>query len=292
MLRRFVMLALLAAVFVARTTSRADEPLRVGILPYEAADKVRENWRPFADYLGKRVGREVTVYIGTDYVGLIEAMRAKKIELIMLSPLPYVIASNQMKLIPLFTPLEIKEKGKRGSPFYRGVIITRSDSGIKDLKDLKGKKMAFVDPASTSGHLYPVDLLMRNGIDPQKDLKMEYYAGNADSLVNAVFDGKCDAGALYKGGMERVLKAESKINQMKVLAETRDIPSGVMSARGDLPKSLVEKIRKAIVDLDQSGDCERICGPFMVNGWIPAKDEAFDGVRKVARVLKLELKAK
>ncbi len=277
---------------LATTISLADEPLRIGVLPYEAADKVRENWTPFADYLGRQLSREVKVYIGTDYVGLIEAARAKKIDLIMLSPLPYVLASAQVKLIPLFSPLEIKEPGKRGVPFYRGCIITRKDSGLKTLKDLKGKRMAFVDPASTSGHLYPVELMMRHGVDPRRDLKMEYYAGNADALVYSVFDGRVEAGALYKGGMERVLKTPEKIAQMRVLGETRDIPSGVMSARADLPRALIERIRKAVTELDRSGDCEKVCGPFMVNGWIPAKEETFDAVRKVATLLKIEPKKK
>lgn len=291
-IRRVFILAVLLTIAPGHSTARAAEPLRLGVVPYEAEDKVRENFKPFLDYLSRRIGRQVTVYVATDYVGLTEALRAKKIELYMSSPFPYVMASSQVELVPLFAWLEMKEKGKRGDLYYRGVIITRNDSGIKRVEDLKGKRMAFMDPASTSGHLYPVELLMRHGVHPKKDLKMQYYAGNADALVNAVYNGNVDAGALYRGGMERVLKDPEKIKQMRVVAETRDIPTGVLAARGDLPKSLIEKIRRVIAELDRGGQCEAICGSFSVNGWVPVKDEQFDSVRKVAKILKVDLKKK
>jgi len=262
-----------------------EKPLKFGVVPFEAADRIKENYRPFLDYLSQKMGRKVEMFIATDYVGIIEALRAKQLDIVQLSPLPYVLASHQVKLLALYSPVEKRENGA----YYRGVIIVRKDSGIRTVKDLKGKTMAFVDPASTSGNLYPKELLLRHGINPKTDLKNQIYAGNADAVAQAVFNKSVDAGALYEGGMEKSLQDADKIAQMRVIAKTKPIPNGVLALRADLPKSLIGRFKSAIDEMVKKKEVEKYCGGFITVNWIPAHEKEFDSVRQTARLLDLKL---
>ena len=48
---------------------------------------------------------------------------------------------------------------RQGSKTYRSQVVVRADSGITSIDQLRGKKFAFVDPASASGFLFPNALL-------------------------------------------------------------------------------------------------------------------------------------
>jgi phosphonate transport system substrate-binding protein len=79
---------------------------------------------------------------------------------------------------------------------FRSVFITQTDSGIKQLSDLKGKQVSFGSQSSTSGHLMPRSFLLEAGIDPDKDFKRVAYSGAHDATIASVVSGRVDAAAL------------------------------------------------------------------------------------------------
>jgi phosphonate transport system substrate-binding protein len=64
--------------------------------------------------------------------------------------------------------------------------LVRADSRIQSLKDLQGKRFSFVDPASTSGHLYPKTLLFSKGFDPKIFFGKSVFAGSHNALVLSI----------------------------------------------------------------------------------------------------------
>ncbi|GIW22853.1 MAG: hypothetical protein KatS3mg068_1860 [Candidatus Sericytochromatia bacterium] len=88
------------------------------------------------------------------------------------------------------------------SLFIMGAIIVRKDSNINTLKDLKGKRFAFGDPISTSSHIFPKMLLIKNGINPDTDFVNVLFAGTHDSVVLSVYNKKVDAGATFSDDKE------------------------------------------------------------------------------------------
>jgi len=277
----------------------ASEPLRVGIIPFDKVDALQEGFKPFSDYLGKKSGRPGnTVFVTPSYVGILQALQTDQIDCAYLNPLSYVIAIQQFRdtaqhPIPLAMPYF------HGSLTYKGIVYVRADSGISALKDLKGKTFAFGDQSSTSGYLYPAGMLKAIGIDPEKDIKAVNISGNKGVL--AVYNRQADAGATYETGIEtaftdNVTKQtdKAKVAEFKIIATTDAIPNGMFVARGDLDKPTLDKLTKALADINTDPQGKAALKSIPQGGWdkmVPADDHIFDSVRKKATLLKLNLQS-
>lgn len=251
--------------------------LRLTVVPYEAADKLSEEYAPMAAYLAKRMGAAEGKFMPViDYAGVLAALQAGQVDVAYLSAFPYALASGRIRLKPLAMPWAM------GSLDYRGIIFTRADSGIKSLADLKGKEIAFGDLSSTTGYLLPKAMLEKQGI--LAHLKGARNAGNANMVVAAVENGTAAAGCAYESVFQVAYReTPEKAKLMRVLAETEAIPNGIYVARGDLPDAEVAKLRKAFMDMntDPEGRAAMLKAPN--DKIVPADDKLFDKVRSVAR---------
>ena len=137
------------------------ETLTIGLIPSEDPRVMSTEYKPLIDYLANALGMEVKPFVATDYNGVIEALRSKKLDVAMLGPFSYVLATTVADVEAFAIP----ETGKAGVS-YHAVIIARKDRGFRSLSDLKGRNFAFVDPSSTSGHLFPKAALVKLGHDP------------------------------------------------------------------------------------------------------------------------------
>jgi len=268
----------------------------IGVIPYEEPRKEKEEYVGFGDFVGTRIdGKPANVFIASDYVGVISALEADQIDAAYLNPLGYVIASNRARkaghpLIPIAMPYVIYQ-GK-GDLTYEGVIFTRKDSGVKSLADLKGKSVAFNEPTSTSGYLYPVAMLLKAGVNPKPapegDLKQVFFAG-AQGVVPAVLHKQAAAGAIFEQGIELSLPDPADRAKLKILARTDPIPNGMLVARGTLDPAAVEKLKQAMREINSDPMGKLYLKKMGVEKWVPPQDNLFDPVRKAAAILKLDL---
>lgn len=138
--------------------------VRVGLIPSEDSRAMLKSSQQLLDALEKNLGIKVQGFVASDYNGVIEAMRSSHIDVAYLGPFSYVLGTTVAPIEAFATA----ETAKSSRSFYRSQIIARKDSGIRDWKDLKGRTFAFVDPSSTSGHLFPKAGLLKLGFDPRR----------------------------------------------------------------------------------------------------------------------------
>ena len=131
--------------------AQAAAPLTVGLIPSEDSRAMIANSQAMMDMLSKSLDMPVKPFVAADYNGVIEALRAKRLDVAYLGPFSYVLGTTVAD-IEAFAVAETKKAGRTS---YHSLIVARKDSGIKSVPDLKGKTFAFVDPSSTSGHLFP-----------------------------------------------------------------------------------------------------------------------------------------
>ena len=259
-------------------------PLRMMFVPSGDAQVIIKGGQEVAELLQKETGLYFKTSVATSYAAVIEAMGAGKVDIGWLATFSYVLAKEKYDVELLLVVQRF------GSPFYRGQIMVRTDSGIDSLKDLKGKSFAFVDPASTSGHLYPKTLLLSKGLDPKKFFGKTVFAGSHNAVVFSIYKGEVDGGAAYDGSRAAVAKSYPDIfKKIKVIAYTKEIPNDTISVRKQLPENLKIKLREGLKKISRSSEGSKILKNLYGISGVLDLDGLFDPVREAARLLNMDL---
>ncbi len=274
-----------SVVFAEDRLGTAKHPIRMMFVPSGEAQTILEGGEEIALRLQKITGLHFKTSIATSYAAVIEAMGAGKVDIGWLATLSYVLAKQKYDVDLLLIVVRF------GSPFYRGQIITHVDSGIHTLADLKGKKFAFVDPASTSGHLYPKTLLLSKGLNPDHLFAQSLFAGSHNAVILSVLKGEVDAGATYDDARAAVAKIYPEVfTKLHVIAYTKDIPNDTVSARKDLDPVLKQKIKTGLMHLAKTPDGSKVLKRLYGISGLMDFDAFFDPVREAGRLLNLDLK--
>lgn len=261
--------------------SHAQQTLTLGLIPSEDPRTVITDTQAMVERLQQTLKMEVKPFVATDYNGVIEAMRAKKLDIAFYGPFSYVLAA-QVADAEAFV---IAPMGKAGAT-YKSVIIARKDHNIRTLADLKGKNFAFVDPSSTSGHLFPKAGLLKAGYDPDTYFGRVIFSGGHDASVVAVQNNKVDAAAIADALLD-VAIARGVVNKDEIVVVwTSDpIPGPPFAMRKDLPPETKKRIIAAFADLKDIPWGKQSIGHFE-----PVNDSAYNVVRDTAKLLNLDLK--
>ena len=272
-------------------TTEKPTKLILGFVPSVEADKAVANAKPLADYLTQELGIPVESFVSTDYVGLIEAMASKKVDIGSLPTLGYVLAKDKNAAdVILKTAREIPAT-KEVKTTYHSMFITRANSGIRSIDEAKGKRMAFVDPASASGNLFPRYYLKKKNIDPDNFFAQTMFAGGHDSAVRAVYNGQVDVAAVYDDARNKVEKTLPDVKTKVVkIGETDEIPNDTISVRAGLDPELVKKIKDALLRYSKTDEGKKtLKAIYEVEGFSEAKDSDYDVVRDVAKAMSVPL---
>lgn len=286
MVLNLILLLVWASPVFSSPLGTPQNPVRMMFVPSGEAQTILEGGEEIARHLQALTGLHFKTSIATSYAAVIEAMGAGKVDIGWLATFSYVLAKQKYDVDLLLIVVRF------GSPFYRGQIITRIDSGIKTLSDLKGKKFAYVDPASTSGHLYPKTLLLSKGLNPDRLFSQSLFAGSHNAVIFSVLKKEVDAGATYDDARAAVAKTHPEVfKQLRVIAYTQDIPNDTVSARKDLDPAIKLKIKTGLMQLSKTPAGGKVLKKvYGISGFMDF-DGLFDPVREAGRlVLDLDLK--
>ncbi len=142
---------LIASSAVVPATAADDTQLRIVFIAYQNPNQLLEDIQPVVDYLEQALKVEIRHFMATDYAGVVEALRNETADAGFMGPLQYVMAHHFAGAYPIVGEVY------GDSPTYSARIFVRKNSGIRTLKELRGKTIAFVDPISSSGYMYPLD---------------------------------------------------------------------------------------------------------------------------------------
>lgn len=246
---RTIAITVLAIWLWASAAVGADpDRLVVSFTPEAAPIELELDAEGLAAYLADEIGIEVISRVDADYTGTVEAMRAGHAHLAFLSPLASALAHE------MAGARMILAEERNGLPYYTSRFWVRRDSGIGSLDDLRGRTIAFNDPLSASGYLFPVAKLIEEGLVADADalgafFDRVYFAGGTELSLRALINGFVDAAGVSVYGPEVFLSPEERAELISI-AEHGPIPNHGIAVSGDLSEALVERIEAALLGLN------------------------------------------
>jgi phosphonate transport system substrate-binding protein len=270
---------MVSALFCAATAAQAQQVFRVTTIPEEAATEQMRKFTPLASYLEKQLGVKVEFTPVSDYPAAVEALVNKKVDLAWLGGFTYVQANIRAggKIVPL---AQREEDTK-----FQSVFISKTDSGIKSLADMKGKQISFGSQSSTSGHLMPRSFLLAANINPEKDFARIAYSGAHDATIASVVSGKVDAAALDITVWKKFVN-ENRVDTkaVDVFFTTPGYFNYNWSVHADMPQAMQDKIKAALLALSPSvPEQAEILKLNRATRYLETKPENYKGLETAAK---------
>jgi phosphonate transport system substrate-binding protein len=260
--------------------------LLIGLVPEENIFKQMDRYEPLARYVSQKVGIIIQLKVLPAYGDIINNFVSSHLDGAFFGSFAYVLASAKLGLVPLVRPEEVD-----GTSTYHGLIIVRKDSGIRSAKEMKNKRFAFVDKATTAGYLLPLDYFRENGIrDYNKYLKETYFAGTHEDVIYDVLYGKTDIGAAKNTVFERLSNIDDRVkDELLVLATSPDVPENGLAMRKTVDNAVRDKIKETLLVMNTDPEGMKILRVFGARRFITTADKDYESVYTYARHLNINL---
>ncbi len=278
-------LGLMAALGLTAGARGAEAPkqLVMAVTPSNIPTELFKASEVFAAELGKRLGLPIKVYMPTDYLGVVEALRNKTADMAFVHPAGYVFSNREAKAQIVAVDVW------HGKTSYTSRVFVRKESSIRQLEDLRGKTIAFVDPGSTSGYVYPMVMLMKKGLvknrDPKTFFKEAMFTGTHEAALLALLNGSVDAVASFDLAPQQYLVDKERVEKLTYVAETEPIPEAGMCVREGLDSGLVKKVHDALMAFNAPEYRPVLKDFYGIDGFAPAKDSDYNPVREAIDLL-------
>ena len=252
-----------------------------------------------SDYLKKETGLGVKTFAPGDYAGTQIGLRDGTIDFAFLPAALFLKAQDEGGAQGLYRTVR-PAANKAPSPGFSSIIAVRADAGINGLRDLAGKLIGAGDPSDAATWVMPGGHLKKNGVDPNKDARVQFRNSGADALVQ-LLGKRVEAAFAAKHDLEHadVVRADADAAKtLKVLATVDNVPLEVVVARKGLDAKVVEKFRAAFKSLGDTsratytkdGKSEAILAQWGISGLVEAKDADFAALREAGKAIGMKLK--
>ncbi|HWR72519.1 MAG TPA: phosphate/phosphite/phosphonate ABC transporter substrate-binding protein [Nitrospirota bacterium] len=269
------------------TAEQAKPKLLIGLIPEMNIFKQKQRFQLLGEYLSQKTGMQVQFTILSRYGNIIDSFKQERMDGAFFGSFTGALAIEKLGVIPLARPVNLDNTSA-----YRGYLFVRKDSGIRDVKDMKGRKMAFVEKATTAGYVFPLAYLKERGITDIKGFFSEtFITGSHDAAINAVLNKKADIGAAKHSMYDRVRAEDPRVDkELVVIATSPWVPSNGLCVRKDLDKELQKKLKEALLGLHQDPAGGAVLAKFGALQFIETTAKDYQPVFEMARHAGIDIK--
>ena len=264
----------------------AENPLKFFFVPSVDAKLLEASGEKVKAHLEKVTPYKFNFAVPSSYVAVVEAFGTNRADIAAVNTFGYIMANERYGANARIVFV------RHGSETYNSQIIARTDSGIESVKDLEGKKFAYVDPASTSGYLLPAKLFADNSVK----LAETMFAQKHDNVVTMVYQKQVDAGATFysppkDGKIEdarRLVKTQfpDVEDKVKIVQLTDSIPNDPIIFRKELPQDIVNTVVDALLAYVGTEEGKSVFYEiYGITGMVKTDDGRYDLVRDMLKTL-------
>lgn len=163
--------------------------------------------------------------------------------------------------------------------FY-GIFLVRRDGGIKQVSDLKGKKVCYPSPRGLAATILPMHFLKSHGIDVFKDIE-NLYVGSHESSIMYVYLGKAAAGTARTFSWAAFQKAHPKeASELELKWQSEPLIDQAIIARDTVPEALTHRIAELLSSLHETAEGQALLTAMSTSRFQPAGDASYDKARR------------
>jgi phosphonate transport system substrate-binding protein len=269
---RHLTISILILAFAMPLVQVKAESYTLSMLPRYSPEEINQRITPLAALLATKLNARVEPVVASDFQQYEQRLKRGDIKIGYENPYVYVRVSDQQEVIAMAS------KGKNKNRF-RGIIITRTDSEIVEIGDLKGKTVSIVSHSSAGGFLSQKVTLEEKGFDLKQDLQLvEALDNKQENVILSVYYGDVDAGFIRESALRKV---DSYVppSQIRVIKRTAWLPNWALSVNRTMPDEAKKIIKETILRLTKG---DKVLQALKIDNFIPAKDTDYDIMRKAA----------
>lgn len=261
------------------------QQMLIGLVPEQDIFKQVERYEPLARYLSTRIGADIKLTVVPSYEQIISGFMTQKMDAAFFGSFTYILAHAELGVQVIARPV-----GLDGKSTYRGLIFVREDSSIRTIQEMRGKRFAFVDKDTMAGFLLPLVYFKKSGVDYRSYLKESYFAGTHEDAIYDVVERRADIGAAKSTVLDRLRSKDARIGSaLKILALSPEVPENSLALRKDLDGSLKEKIKTALLSMQNDPEGAKILQKFGAQRFTETTDSDFAPVYEYAQSLGFDL---
>ncbi len=286
MLAKLVMVTA-ASLILSFSVPAFGTELTIGLIPEQNVFRQAARYKPLGDYIAKKTGIRIKFTVLSRYGNIIDQFIGEKFDGAFFGSFTGALAIRKLGVEPLVRPVNLD-----GSSMYWGYIFVKKDSGIRTAADMKGKRMAFVDKATTAGYVFPVAYLRGQGVKDIKGYFSEYYfAGTHDAAVTAVLDKDFDIGCAKHSIFEQLARGNSRVRkELLVLAQSPQVPSNGLAVRADLSEAIKKQLKDTLLSMDKDTEGKEVLKRFEAMRFVPTTKADYRPVFDIAKKAGIDLK--
>jgi phosphonate transport system substrate-binding protein len=260
--------------------------LRIGLIPEHNIFRQKKRYEPLANYLSKKIGAKIELKILSRYGNIIDNFVSNDLDGAFFGSFTGALAHKKIGVEAVARP-----EWEDGTSAYHGLLFVRKDSGIRNGADMKGKRFAFVDKATTAGWLLPLHFFQREGIEDHRTwLKESYYTGTHEGAIYDVLEKKADIGVAKNTVFYRLAATDPRIsNDLQLLTRSPDVPANALCLRNGLDGLVKRTITESLLKMDQDEEGSEILKQFGAKRFILTTEADYAVVFEFAETIGLDL---
>jgi len=269
----------LAVSGLVSASGQRDE-LLIGIEPEHNIFDQMERYRSLSAYLSEQLGVKVNLTIMSRYGEVIKRFKARKLDGAFLTSYTAAMGIKELHLEPVANPVN-----PNGEADSQGYIFVRKDSGIRDVRDMQGKSIVFVDPATMEGYLFPLVYLVRHGVrDINKFFNHFDFSGSHASAIFAVLDGRADIGAAKNTVYHSLVQNDPSIGEeLEIIAQSAKAPEFTLCMRAEIDQGLRARLAAALLQMEETAEGKKVLAQFKALRFVKASKKDFLGIEEMAQ---------
>lgn len=272
----------------------AKKAYQLMISPDDKRSRMFREYKSFSQYLSKSTGFKIELFIPKDFKEFREKVKNQGADLFYMDPGIYLEVGDYINKDYLYIPLCGFIDELKGKPLETGCIIVRTDSNIKTIQDVKGKRVIFGPQNSATRWIAAQKLFIDNGIDLEKDLAEYSYGESCMDIVLDIYYQKADVGCIRRlmCPLSRYLVCYEDFGldteQLSTFTFTCPIITWVFTCSQRMNEKDMDKIAGSLLKISELDLAEKEIFPQDIQyKFIKAADRNFDDLRRMVDYLNL-----